>query len=129
VQLNPGRVSAVAIGAHAGWFHRVNGRWPADFAELLRLDCPRLEQETVPDANFFGSQTSDARQCNVLSELPYEVGMQAQAEKLKLVVSRDTGVVCRLTVLAPAAANIAELSPMIRLRLLGFKCPGEGKTF
>jgi hypothetical protein len=44
-------------------------------------------------------------------------------------VTRDARLVCRLTVLAPTAASAAELSPKIKLGLLGFECPGEGKTF
>ena len=129
--LNPGRVTAVAVGAHAGWFRRVNGRWPADFAELTRLDCPRLDDSSFPDANVFDEPPEkDPRLCNVLAELPYVVVMQPQARNLRLVFSRIKGpIVCTLTVLAPTPRSADELSPLIRIRMLPFSCPGEGKSF
>ena len=130
-QLNPGRVSAVAIGAHAGWFRRVNGRWPVDFAELIRLDCPRMD-----DGNFSAASTfeplpaRDTGRCNVLSELPYAVSMEARGRDLGVVVLRKKGpIVCSLVVLAPTMASARELSPLIRLKLFSFDCPGEGKAF
>ena len=131
-RLNPGRVSAVAIGAHAGWFHRVNGRWPASFAELVRLDCPRLEVDRFPEASIDAASPPplprDESLCNVLSELPYVVTMQARGQDLRLTMSRSKGpIICNLIVLAPTAARANELSPMIRLELVGFRCPGEGK--
>jgi len=131
-QLNPGRVSAVAIGAHAGWFRRVNGRWPADFAELVRLDCPRLDVEPFPQASMYETSPRplprDETLCNALSELPYVVTMRARGQDLRLTLSRSRGpTICNLVVLAPTAASAHELSAMIRLKLVGFRCPGEGK--
>jgi hypothetical protein len=130
-QLNPGRVSAVAIGAHAGWFRRVNGRWPVDFAELNRLDCPRMDDEYFSDAYTHGPQPArDTGLCNVLSELPYVVTMHARGRDLRVVIDRKKGpMVCSLVVLAPTMASARELSPLIRLKLFSFDCPGEGKAF
>jgi hypothetical protein len=129
--LNPGRVTAVAVGAHAGWFRRVNGRWPADLAELTQLDCPRLDESSLPEANGFDdSPRRDPRPCNVLAELPYVVALQPHARDLRLVFFKGKGqIVCTLTVLAPAAQSAGELSPLIRIRILPFSCPGEGKPF
>lgn len=129
--LNPGRVAAVAVGAHAGWFRRVYGRWPADYAELTQLDCPRLDESSFPDAHVFDAPAAtDPRPCNVLAELPYVVVLQPHARNLRLVFFKGKGpIVCTLTVLAPTARSAGELSPLIRIRMRPFSCPGEGKSF
>ncbi len=90
-QMNRGRVMAVTVGAHAGWFRRVNGRWPADFAELVRLDCPRLDEAAVDASPAGPPPESDESLCNVLSELPYPVTMHTRGRNLRLTVRRNKG--------------------------------------
>ena len=130
-RLNPGRVISVGVGTHAGWFRRVNGRWPADLAELARLDCPRIDDSYPPDPVPPGQLPERGeRLCNFLAELPYEVEMRPRAQNLRLSIRGKKGiVVCQMTVLAPTRHSARELSPMIRIRMFGFDCLGEGEDF
>ena len=130
-RLNPGRIVSVAVGAHAGWFRRVNGRWPADRAELTRLDCPRIDDGDPPDPVIFGLPPKrDERLCNFLDELPYELEMQPRTRDLHMIIrGKQRVVICELTVLAPTRRSARELSPLIRIKMFGFDCPGEGKDF
>lgn len=120
---NPGRLQAWSAAAHAGQFHRINGRWPADARELASLPCPRLDE--MNEQEFLSR--APAAPCDFVATLPYRIELLTRGESLAMTFrAADGREACKLTVAVPAP-NPATISPMVRIHTTVFACPGEGE--
>ena len=130
--LNQGSLQAAAVAAHAGMFHRVNGRWPNDRAELERFDCPAFDDHEFEEAWIDDSPppaTRNESDCRFLAELDYRIDWRPRSHALRMTFQDSNGRrVCKLRVDAPGADSGTALAPMMVIRTTVFSCPGNGES-
>jgi hypothetical protein len=129
--MNLASMQAVAVAAHAGMFHRVNGRWPGDRAELEHFDCPAIDAETFDKVSFDDSPPGpirDEHTCGFLADLEYRIELTPGSHELRMTFRDGERLVCKLRVDEPGADSGTALAPMMTIHTSVFSCPGNGES-
>lgn len=127
---NPGRVQSMSLGTLAGVYHRVNGRWPADLAELSHTPCPDFEKfpDEAPGGAFTAPAAPPPAACKFAARFPYEVRMSEVSANLRVAIHDAAGrKICRMIVIVPPANPGTKVTPLVQIKFPVFGCPGGGK--